>query len=107
MTNYLNIGLPHNEWVIVKHPTGRLEDLGYVRLQEQMATTEGKQVAPIGMNRVLVQRNGEVLLAYLWGEREQGLEGGFSGRVKTGDRVLYIGKAAYELAKSARKLIDF
>lgn len=107
MSNYINIGLPQVEWVIVKHSTGKLEDLGYVTLQEQLATTRERQVAPIGMNRVLVMRGDELLYSYMWGDREFGPEGGFTGRVLTLDRVFYIGQAAYNLAKTARKLAEF
>lgn len=107
MSNYINIGLPQAEWVIVKHSTGKLEDLGYVTLQEQLATNKDRQVAPIGMNRVLLMKESEILYTFLWGEREYGSEGGFTGRVLTSERVFYIGEAAYQLAKKARKLCDF
>lgn len=107
MSNYINIGLPQVEWVIVKHSTGMLEDLGYVTLQEQLATTKDRRVAPISMNRVLISRDGELIHTFLWGEREFGPDGGFTGRVLTSDRVFYIGQAAYNLAKTARKLSDF
>ena len=107
MSNYINIGLPQADWVIVKHSTGKLEDLGYVTLQEQLATTKERQVAPISMNRVLLMKERQTLYTFLWGEREYGPEGGFTGRVLTSERVFYIGQAAYQLAKQARKLSDF
>jgi hypothetical protein len=107
MSNYINIGLPQAEWVIVKNSTGKLEDLGYVTLQEQLATTKERQVAPISMNRVLISKEGAVLHTFLWGEREYGPEGGFTGRILTSERVFYIGEAAYQLAKKARKLSEF
>ena len=104
---YINLGLPQTEWVIIKHPTGRLEDLGFVTLQEQLAVTETKQVAPIGQNRVLVKRSEDLLHLFNWGDRELGVNGGFTGRVVCSDKIMYLGEAAYALAKSARKLADF